>query len=115
MVSKEFFEFISAHCGNVVAWLLTLWPFIHLLLMIFQFIFELQREYKNLLKQPNYKNISPIWIMAFELASADILPHIVLYSFLTIFYFDAKVGAILFIVSIILFLIFVLQRCTKGT
>lgn len=29
MVSKEFFEFISAHCGNVVAWLLTLWPFIH--------------------------------------------------------------------------------------
>jgi len=31
--------------------------------MIFQFIFELQREYKNLLKQPNYKNISPIWIM----------------------------------------------------
>ena len=102
MVSKEFFEFISAHCGNVVAWLLTLWPFIHLLLMIFQFIFELQREYKNLLKQP-------IWIMAFELASADILPHIVLYSFLTIFYFDAKVGAILFIVSIILFLIFVLD------
>ena len=109
MVSKEFFEFISAHCGNVVAWLLTLWPFIHLLLMIFQFIFELQREYKNLLKQPNYKNISPIWIMAFELASADILPHIVLYSFLTIFYIDAKVGAILFIVSIILFLIFVLD------
>ena len=62
-----------------------------------------------MLKQPNYKNISPIWIMALELASADILPHIVLYSFLTIFYFDAKVGAILFIVSIILFLIFVLD------
>ena len=84
MVSKEFFEFISAHCGNVV-YISNLWPFIHLLLMIFQFIFELQREYKSLLKQPNYKNISPIWIMALELASADILPHIVLYSFLTIF------------------------------
>ena len=75
----------------------------------FSIFFELQREYKSLLKQPNYKNISPIWIMALELASADILPHIVLYSFLTIFYFDAKVGAILFIVSIILFLIFVLD------
>ena len=29
MVSKEFFEFISAHCGNMVAWLLILWPFVH--------------------------------------------------------------------------------------
>ena len=27
MVSKEFFEFISSHCGNVVAWLLVLLPF----------------------------------------------------------------------------------------
>ena len=34
MVSKEFFEFISAHCGNVVAWLLILWPFVHLALLI---------------------------------------------------------------------------------
>jgi len=40
-----------------------------------------------------------------HLASADILPHIVLYSFLTIFYFDAKVGAILFIVS---------NKCING-
>ena len=34
MVSKEFFEFISAHCGNMVAWLLILWPFVHLALLI---------------------------------------------------------------------------------
>lgn len=31
---KGIFEFISAHCGNVVAWLLILWPFVHLALLI---------------------------------------------------------------------------------
>ena len=46
MVSKEFFEFISSHCGNVVAWLLVLLPFFHLTFIIGRFICYLFREYK---------------------------------------------------------------------
>lgn len=38
MVSKEFFGFISSHCGNVVAWLLVLLPFVHLTFIIGRFI-----------------------------------------------------------------------------
>ena len=110
MVSKEFFEFISAHCGNVVAWLLTLWPFIHLLLMIFQFICYLFREYKIVSQVIGHDSDTPLWMVAFELSCMDIYPSIMLYALLSMFYFDVKLGAILTMVSVIVFLITLLDN-----
>lgn len=111
MVSKEFFEFISAHCGNVVAWLLTLWPFIHLLLMIFQFICYLFREYKIVSQVIGHDSDTPLWMVAFELSCMDIYPSIMLFS---MFYFDVKLGAILTMVSVIVFLIFLLDKAVTA-
>lgn len=114
MVSKEFFEFISAHCGNVVAWLLTLWPFIHLLLMIFQFICYLFREYKIVSQVIGHDSDTSLWMVAFELSCMDIYPNVMLYALLSMFYFDVKLGAILTMVSVIVFLIFLLDEAVAA-
>ena len=114
MVSKEFFEFISAHCGNVVAWLLTLWPFIHLLLMIFQFICYLFREYRIVSQVMDRDSDTSLWMVAFELSCMDIYPNVMLYALLSMFYFDVKLGAILTMVSLIVFLIFLLDEAVAA-
>lgn len=68
MVSKEFFEFISSHCGNVVAWLLVLLPFFHLTFIIGRFICYLFREYKIVSQVIGHDSDTPLWMVAFELS-----------------------------------------------
>ena len=101
MVSKEFFEFISSHCGNVVAWLLVLLPFFHLTFIIGRFICYLFREYKIVSQVIGHDSDTPLWMVAFELSCMDIYPSIMLYALLSMFYFDVKLGAILTMVSVI--------------
>lgn len=80
MVSKEFFEFISSHCGNVVAWLLVLLPFFHLTFIIGRFICYLFREYKIVSQVIGHDSDTPLWMVAFELSCMDIYPSIMLYE-----------------------------------
>lgn len=68
MVSKEFFEFISSHCGNVVAWLLVLLPFVHLTFIIGRFICYLFQEYKIVSQVIGHDSDTPLWMVAFELS-----------------------------------------------
>lgn len=110
MVSKEFFEFISTRCGSMVAWLLVLLPFIHLAFIIGRFIYYLLREYKIVSQVMDRDSDTPFGIVAFELSSMDIYPSIMLYALLSMFYFDVKLGAILTMVSVIVFLIFLLDE-----
>ena len=114
MVSKELFEFISAHFGNVVAWLLVLWPFIHLTFIIGQFICYLFREYKIVSQVIGHDSDTPLWMVAFELSCMDIYPSIMLYALLSMLYFDVKLGAILTMVSVIVFLIFLLDEAVTA-
>lgn len=71
MVSKEFFEFISSHCGNVVAWLLVLLPFVHLTFIIGRFICYLFQEYKIVSQVIGHDSDTPLWMVAFELSCID--------------------------------------------
>ena len=114
MVSKEFFEFISSHCGNVVAWLLVLLPFFHLTFIIGRFICYLFREYKIVSQVIGHDSDTPLWMVAFELSCMDIYPSIMLYALLSMFYFDVKLGAILTMVSVIVFLIFLLDKAVTA-
>lgn len=114
MVSKEFFEFISSHCGNVVAWLLVLLPFFHLTFIIGRFICYLFRGYKIVSQVIGHDSDTPLWMVAFELSCMDIYPSIMLYALLSMFYFDVKLGAILTMVSVIVFLIFLLDKAVTA-
>ena len=68
MVSKEFFEFISSHCGNVVAWLLVLLPFVHLTFIIGRFICYLFQEYRIVSQVMDRDSDTSLWMVAFELS-----------------------------------------------
>lgn len=114
MVSKEFFGFISAHCGNVVAWLLILWPFVHLTFIIGRFICYLFQEYRIVSQVMDRDSDTSLWMVAFELSCMDIYPNVMLYALLSMFYFDVKLGAILTMVSLIVFLIFLLDEAVAA-
>ena len=114
MVSKEFFEFISARCGNVVAWLLVLLPFVHLTFIIGRFICYLFQEYRIVSQVMDRDSDTSLWMVAFELSCMDIYPNVMLYALLSMFYFDVKLGAILTMVSLIEFLIFLLDEAVAA-
>lgn len=114
MVSKEFFEFISARCGNVVAWLLVLLPFVHLAFIIGRFICYLFQEYRIVSQVMDRDSDTSLWMVAFELSCMDIYPNVMLYALLSMFYFDVKLGAILTMVSLIVFLIFLLDEAVAA-
>jgi len=57
---------------------------------------------------------TPLWMVAFELSCMDIYPSIMLYALLSMFYFDVKLGAILTMVSVIVFLIFLLDKAVTA-
>ena len=114
MVSKEFFGFISAHCGNVVAWLLVLLPFVHLTFIIGRFICYLFQEYRIVSQVMDRDSDTSLWMVAFELSCMDIYPNVMLYALLSMFYFDVKLGAILTMVSLIVFLIFLLDEAVAA-
>ena len=114
MVSKEFFEFISARRGNVVAWLLVLLPFVHLTFIIGRFICYLFQEYRIVSQVMDRDSDTSLWMVAFELSCMDIYPNVMLYALLSMFYFDVKLGAILTMVSLIVFLIFLLDEAVAA-
>ena len=114
MVSKEFFGFISARCGNVVAWLLVLLPFVHLTFIIGRFICYLFQEYRIVSQVMDRDSDTSLWMVAFELSCMDIYPNVMLYALLSMFYFDVKLGAILTMVSLIEFLIFLLDEAVAA-
>ena len=55
-----------------------------------------------------------LWMVAFELSCMDIYPNVMLYALLSMFYFDVKLGAILTMVSVIVFLIFLLDEAVAA-
>lgn len=78
MVSKEFFEFISAHCGNVVAWLLILWPFVHLALLIQTFSRTVFNEVLWLIDMG--LGGKGQWITAIKITCIKLYLHLLIYS-----------------------------------
>ena len=104
MVSKEFFEFISAHCGNVVAWLLTLWPFIHLILLFKSLDRKIFSEYIALIN--NGFEGKGVWITAIKIVFVKQYPQIQLYLALSILYFGFRIGFAVFIVGSLLTLVY---------
>lgn len=85
MVSKEFFEFISAHCGNVVAWLLILWPFVHLALLIQTFSRTVFNEVLWLIDMG--LGGKGQWITAIKITCIKLYLHLLIFSNLSIIYF----------------------------
>ena len=104
MVSKEFFEFISAHCGNVVAWLLTLWPFIHLILLFKSLDRKIFSEYIALIN--NGFEGKGVWITAIKIVFVKQYPQIQLYLALSILYFGFRIGFAVCIVGSLLTLVY---------
>ena len=104
MVSKEFFEFISTHCGNVVAWLLILWPFIHLILLFKSLDRKIFSEYIALINKGSEGK--GVWITAIKIVFVKQYPQIQLYLALSILYFGFRIGFAVFIVGSLLTLVY---------
>ena len=104
MVSKEFFEFISAHCGNVVAWLLISLPFIHLIFLLRSFDRKIFSEYIALIND-GFKG-KGVWITTIKIVFIKQYPKIQLYLTLSILYFGFRIGFAVFVVGSLLTLVY---------
>ena len=107
MVSKEFFEFISAHCGNVVAWLLILWPFVHLALLIQTFSRTVFNEVVWLIDMG--LGGKGQWITAIKITCIKLYLHLLIFSNLSIIYFGIPIGTILFVLVVATFIIHIID------
>ena len=107
MVSKEFFEFISAHCGNVVAWLLILWPFVHLALLIQTFSRTVFNEVLWLIDMG--LGGKGQWITAIKITCIKLYLHLLIFSNLSIIYFGIPIGTILFVLVVATFIIHIID------
>ena len=112
MVSKEFFGFISAHCGNVVAWLLILWPFVHLALLIRTFSRTIFDEVISLLAD-DWEYSWHTEITAMKITCIKLYNRILIFSALSIIYFGLKIGIALFIFTCAVFLIHMIDIGNK--
>lgn len=107
MVSKEFFEFISAHCGNMVAWLLILWPFVHLALLIQTFSRTVFNEVLWLIDMG--LGGKGQWITAIKITCIKLYLHLLIFSSLSIIYFGIPIGTILFVLVVATFIIHIID------